>query len=257
MGGGHYTAFCKNKVDNQWYNYDDSRVSPATEKAVQSRAAYLLFYRRRSNRPIGGVSRIKAQEASRAVSPELELQPHINADGGAGMAPASPASSSSSSSSYRSRSSSPSRPSHLPPTYRQNIDDDASSSTPTGLPTPPSSDDNDNDEPTADGDGGRWSSYNTPPEGSPNVSDSEDRERPTVDLSAVGTSLGFGNTAWGSGNTTSTSTTGSGSGSGSGTGTSFVRPEGVNHSFGSGTGTGVGGTVREEVGEADTMEDVT
>ena len=35
----------------------------------QSRAAYLLFYRRRTNRPIGGISRIKAEEASRAASP--------------------------------------------------------------------------------------------------------------------------------------------------------------------------------------------
>lgn len=69
LGGGHYTAFCKNKTDGQWYNYDDSRVSPATEKSVQSRAAYLLFYRRRAVRPIGGKSREKAQEASRAASP--------------------------------------------------------------------------------------------------------------------------------------------------------------------------------------------
>ncbi|WVR09644.1 hypothetical protein IAU60_006717 [Kwoniella sp. DSM 27419] len=69
MGGGHYTAFCRNYVDNQWYNYDDSRVSKADAAAVQSRAAYLLFYRRRTKRPIGGISRIKAEEASRAASP--------------------------------------------------------------------------------------------------------------------------------------------------------------------------------------------
>ncbi|KAL7424547.1 hypothetical protein Q5752_000231 [Cryptotrichosporon argae] len=69
MGGGHYTAFCQNKTDNQWYNYDDSRVSPADVKAVQSRSAYLLFYRRRSTRPIGGVSRVKAEEKSRSRVP--------------------------------------------------------------------------------------------------------------------------------------------------------------------------------------------
>ena len=254
MGGGHYTAFCKNKVDNQWYNYDDSRVSPASEKAVQSRAAYLLFYRRRSNRPIGGVSRIKAQEASRAVSPELELQPNpevdadadADADADGDLASASPVSPSSSSS-----SSSPGRPSHLLPSYRQAIDDDASSSTPPGLPTPPSSD----DEPTADGDGDRWTSYNTPPEGSPNVSDSE-MDRPTVDLSAVGTSLGFGNTAWGSGTGTGTGTATSTSGSRSGS--SFVRPEGVTHSFGTGTGTDIGsaGTIRDESDQADKTDKI-
>ncbi|KAK4683921.1 hypothetical protein P7C73_g6288, partial [Tremellales sp. Uapishka_1] len=68
MGGGHYTAFCRNKVDGEWYNYDDSRVSKASVDAVESRAAYLLFYRRRTERPIGGISKIKIEEASRAPS---------------------------------------------------------------------------------------------------------------------------------------------------------------------------------------------
>lgn len=35
LGGGHYTAFCRNKVDGQWYNYDDSRVSKADPASVQ------------------------------------------------------------------------------------------------------------------------------------------------------------------------------------------------------------------------------
>jgi ubiquitin carboxyl-terminal hydrolase 4/11/15 len=35
MGGGHYTAFCRNKEDREWYNYDDSRVSKANVEAVQ------------------------------------------------------------------------------------------------------------------------------------------------------------------------------------------------------------------------------
>lgn len=69
LGGGHYTAFCRNKDDHQWYNYDDSRVSKASAEGVQSRAAYLLFYKRRTERPIGGISRIKAEEASRHVTP--------------------------------------------------------------------------------------------------------------------------------------------------------------------------------------------
>jgi ubiquitin carboxyl-terminal hydrolase 4/11/15 len=69
LGGGHYTAFCRNHVNDQWYNYDDSRVSKAGVDAVQSRAAYLLFYKRRTARAIGGISRIKAEEASRAATP--------------------------------------------------------------------------------------------------------------------------------------------------------------------------------------------
>ena len=27
MGGGHYTAYCKNFLNNRWYEFDDSRVS--------------------------------------------------------------------------------------------------------------------------------------------------------------------------------------------------------------------------------------
>ena len=27
MGGGHYTAYCKNFLNNKWYEFDDSRVS--------------------------------------------------------------------------------------------------------------------------------------------------------------------------------------------------------------------------------------
>ncbi|XP_014008191.1 ubiquitin carboxyl-terminal hydrolase 15 isoform X5 [Salmo salar] len=46
MGGGHYTAYAKNKDDNKWYNFDDSSVSPANEDQIVSKAAYVLFYQR-------------------------------------------------------------------------------------------------------------------------------------------------------------------------------------------------------------------
>ncbi|MBN3299308.1 UBP15 hydrolase, partial [Amia calva] len=45
MGGGHYTAFAKNKDDNKWFYFDDSSVSPASEEQI-SKAAYVLFYQR-------------------------------------------------------------------------------------------------------------------------------------------------------------------------------------------------------------------
>lgn len=58
LGGGHYTAFAKNPIDHRWYNYDDSSVRPVSDPAsVKSSAAYLLFYRRRTARAIGGKSR--------------------------------------------------------------------------------------------------------------------------------------------------------------------------------------------------------
>ncbi|GMF57493.1 unnamed protein product [Phytophthora fragariaefolia] len=46
LGGGHYTAYAKNFVDDQWYYYDDERVRVVEEQQVVSPSAYLLFYLR-------------------------------------------------------------------------------------------------------------------------------------------------------------------------------------------------------------------
>ncbi|XP_033630148.1 ubiquitin carboxyl-terminal hydrolase 31-like [Asterias rubens] len=48
MQGGHYTAFCRNPADNQWYNFDDAKVMPVTEEAIITKGAYILFYHRRN-----------------------------------------------------------------------------------------------------------------------------------------------------------------------------------------------------------------
>jgi len=49
MGGGHYTAFCRN--GDKWYDYDDFHVAPIkadnVKNMVVSSAAYNIFYRRR------------------------------------------------------------------------------------------------------------------------------------------------------------------------------------------------------------------
>uniref|UniRef100_A0AAQ5Z7L1 Ubiquitin carboxyl-terminal hydrolase n=1 Tax=Amphiprion ocellaris TaxID=80972 RepID=A0AAQ5Z7L1_AMPOC len=47
MGGGHYTAYGKNKVDGKWHYFDDSSVSSASEDQIVTKAAYVLFYQRR------------------------------------------------------------------------------------------------------------------------------------------------------------------------------------------------------------------
>ncbi|KAJ2718688.1 hypothetical protein GGI07_005642 [Coemansia sp. Benny D115] len=50
LGGGHYTAYALNPDDGKWYDFDDSRVSPlASAEDVKTRAAYMLFYKLRSN----------------------------------------------------------------------------------------------------------------------------------------------------------------------------------------------------------------
>ncbi|KAJ3106925.1 CSN-associated deubiquitinating enzyme Ubp12 [Physocladia obscura] len=50
MGGGHYTAFAKNPIDQEWYNFDDSSVTKTSESNVVTSAAYMLFYQRRSKK---------------------------------------------------------------------------------------------------------------------------------------------------------------------------------------------------------------
>ncbi|KAL1964943.1 hypothetical protein VTN77DRAFT_6296 [Rasamsonia byssochlamydoides] len=55
LGGGHYTAYAKNFLTGEWNEYNDAHVSKAIDpQKVVSPAAYLLFYRRRSDRPLGG-----------------------------------------------------------------------------------------------------------------------------------------------------------------------------------------------------------
>ncbi|KAI1078420.1 UCH-domain-containing protein [Whalleya microplaca] len=54
LGGGHYTAHAKNFVDDQWYTYNDSSVSRSSPDKIVDTSAYLLFYRRRSDVPLGG-----------------------------------------------------------------------------------------------------------------------------------------------------------------------------------------------------------
>jgi len=41
-------AFCKNAATGSWYSFNDSRATEMREEEVVTRAAYLLFYQRRS-----------------------------------------------------------------------------------------------------------------------------------------------------------------------------------------------------------------
>merc|ERR1719273_988781 len=49
LGGGHYTAYAKNILDNKWYNLDDSCVTalPSANK-TRTNSAYVLFYQRQN-----------------------------------------------------------------------------------------------------------------------------------------------------------------------------------------------------------------
>ncbi|KAM4526089.1 ubiquitin carboxyl-terminal hydrolase 31-like isoform 1-T1 [Fundulus diaphanus] len=51
MQGGHYTAYCKNSIDGQWYCFDDSDVHPISDGEVCKQTGYILFYQRRATIP--------------------------------------------------------------------------------------------------------------------------------------------------------------------------------------------------------------
>lgn len=48
LQGGHYTAFCRNPTDGQWYNFDDMHTKAISEPDVITKDAYILFYQRHS-----------------------------------------------------------------------------------------------------------------------------------------------------------------------------------------------------------------
>jgi ubiquitin carboxyl-terminal hydrolase 4/11/15 len=47
MGGGHYTAKCRNDFNGKWYCFNDSHVTECTAQSAISSEAYVLFYKRR------------------------------------------------------------------------------------------------------------------------------------------------------------------------------------------------------------------
>ena len=41
---GHYYSYCKNYLDNEWYNYDDETVTKIDKNKLITKNAYMLFY---------------------------------------------------------------------------------------------------------------------------------------------------------------------------------------------------------------------
>ncbi|GFN91413.1 ubiquitin carboxyl-terminal hydrolase 20 [Plakobranchus ocellatus] len=70
-GGGHYTAYCLNHVNQQWYEFDDQLVTEVDIGQVLSCEAYVLFYRK-SNRKMDSI-RQKFAEIERHESSILRF----------------------------------------------------------------------------------------------------------------------------------------------------------------------------------------
>ena len=52
LHGGHYFAYCKNSIDGEWYEFNDSNVSKIDTKNVVTENAYVLFYKRKREEKI-------------------------------------------------------------------------------------------------------------------------------------------------------------------------------------------------------------
>lgn len=99
LGGGHYRAYAYNDLTGQWYQFDDSFVSLSRPDAAvvssfpnrdtiwlmlgfQNTDAYLLFYKRRTDRPLGGKTHSKIEAARSYSEPssvaETPVPVHVN-----------------------------------------------------------------------------------------------------------------------------------------------------------------------------------
>ncbi|KAG0263152.1 CSN-associated deubiquitinating enzyme Ubp12 [Actinomortierella ambigua] len=98
LGGGHYTAYAKNAKADEWFNFDDSHVSPVNKvDSIKSSNAYLLFYRRRGaavreyehrppkevetvvGRTLGGGLTFGGSSSITSFSSSSALRPRLNA----------------------------------------------------------------------------------------------------------------------------------------------------------------------------------
>jgi ubiquitin carboxyl-terminal hydrolase 22/27/51 len=70
IDAGHYICYCKR--DNQWFKFDDSKVTLATEVQVMNADAYLLFYIIRSLGPMQDTKEQKKREQNGHVDVDEE-----------------------------------------------------------------------------------------------------------------------------------------------------------------------------------------
>ncbi|XP_055450364.1 ubiquitin carboxyl-terminal hydrolase 43 [Psammomys obesus] len=84
LQGGHYTAYCRNSLDGQWYSYDDSTVEPLREDEVNTRGAYILFYQKRNSIPPWSASSSMRGSTSSSLSDHwlMRLGSHNNSTRG-------------------------------------------------------------------------------------------------------------------------------------------------------------------------------
>ncbi|KAK7497015.1 hypothetical protein BaRGS_00011751 [Batillaria attramentaria] len=68
-GGGHYTAYCLNHINEQWYEFDDQYVTEVDVSQVINCEAYVLFYKKNDEHMLN--LRLKAMKIRDAHEPSL------------------------------------------------------------------------------------------------------------------------------------------------------------------------------------------
>jgi ubiquitin carboxyl-terminal hydrolase 4/11/15 len=51
VGSGHYTASCVREETGEWFDFNDSKVTPSTPEDVADQQPYILFYQRKDTPP--------------------------------------------------------------------------------------------------------------------------------------------------------------------------------------------------------------
>lgn len=69
-GGGHYLAYTKSHVTQQWYRFSDHEVSQVTEDQIAKQEAYVLFYRRQAD--------VASQRTVRELAEAGKAGPELN-----------------------------------------------------------------------------------------------------------------------------------------------------------------------------------
>ena len=79
LNGGHYTAFCKNRFDNQWYEMNDSQTRKLNvgSELQGNPKAYCLFYNRVEKGPAANGRKRSDPKVMRQSVDRPELWPHM------------------------------------------------------------------------------------------------------------------------------------------------------------------------------------
>jgi hypothetical protein len=76
LGSGHYSAYAMNPAHDQWFHFNDARVSRLDEGRVQSSDAYVLFYSRMQSAPkVSDDAHDESKEAGGHVARSRAVRP--------------------------------------------------------------------------------------------------------------------------------------------------------------------------------------